>query len=60
MVLMDNLETQKLNANLNKLVDYYNNQIMQFIILRGLDPLNLPNTEKKLWMFNMSKIDIKE
>jgi len=31
-------------------VDYSNPQITQFIIKRRLDPLNLPYTEKKLWM----------
>jgi len=42
--------TKNLTVNLNKIVDYSNPQIMQFIIKHHLDPLNLPYTEKKLWM----------
>lgn len=38
------------SVNLNKLLDRFNPQIAKFITKRGLDPLYLPHSQRRLWV----------
>lgn len=44
------IDVENSDVNINKHVDRSISQIAQFIVNHGLDPLNLPQTETKLWM----------
>lgn len=45
------------SVNINDLVDGSISRISQFIIKQNLDPLNLPQAEKKLWTVRNALID---
>ncbi|XP_067203427.1 uncharacterized protein [Linepithema humile] len=48
--IRDFTQNEDRSIDLNKLMDRFNPQISEFIINRGLDPLDLPRTEQKLWV----------
>ncbi|XP_012541920.1 uncharacterized protein LOC105839867 [Monomorium pharaonis] len=51
---VSNINNENSSANINNVVDRFVPQISQFIIKNGLDPLNLPTTNKKLWQDDLN------